>query len=100
MAKTGGKREGAGRPAGAATLITRDIANRAAQEGITPLEYMLALLRRDIPDDLDIEAKASMEALKFEAAKAAAPYIHPRLAAIEMSGSLTLSHEQLLDDLG
>jgi hypothetical protein len=69
----GGKRTGAGRPAGAATKRTREIADRAAEEGITPLEYMLNLLRDEQGDPT----------VRFEAAKAAAPYMHARLSSIE-----------------
>lgn len=38
--------------------------------GITPLEYMLSILRDEQAD----------KSQRFEAAKAAAPYVHPRLA--------------------
>lgn len=72
MAK-GGRREGAGRPPGTANRKTREIADRAAKEGITPLEYMLDVLR-------DVMAAPSE---RMDAAKSAAPYVHPRLAAIE-----------------
>ena len=36
---------------------------------------------------------------RFEAAKAAAPYVHARLAAVEHSGDMTLRHEDALDEL-
>lgn len=36
---------------------------------------------------------------RFEAAKAAAPYVHPRLAATVLSGSLNLTQEAALDEL-
>ena len=82
----GGARKGAGRKPGSATKRTREIADRAAAEGITPLEYMLALMRADATHE-DPAVQARREAMKLEAAKAAAPYIHPRLQAIEHSGS-------------
>lgn len=69
----GGKRAGAGRPKGAATKRTRDIADNAALEGITPLEFMLNRMRDELVPPGD----------RFEAAKAAAPYIHPRLTTVE-----------------
>jgi hypothetical protein len=88
----GGRRNGAGRPPGAATRRTREIADQAAAEGITPLEYMLALMRSDATHS-DPQIQAAREAMKFDAAKAAAPYIHPRLQAIEHSGSIdSLKH--------
>ena len=73
----GGARKGAGRKAGSATAKTREIADAAAEQGITPLEFMLNIMRYE----------GSEIGLRFEAAKAAAPYIHPRLAAIEHTGA-------------
>jgi hypothetical protein len=81
----GGARKGAGRKAGAATKRTREIADRAMAEGVSPLEYMLQVMRDDTPHD-DPRVQVARDAMRFEAAKAAAPYIHPRLAAIEHSG--------------
>lgn len=72
----GGARTGAGRKAGATTTKTRDIANKAADEGLTPLEFMLSVMR-------DTGAERSE---RLDMAKAAAPYIHPRLSSIEASG--------------
>ena len=43
-------------------------------EGITPLEFLLAVMR---------DPKAP-PAARTDAAKAAAPYVHPRLSAIEL----------------
>lgn len=81
----GGRRPGAGRKKGSATAKTREIADRAAEEGITPLEYMLQIMRRP-SDHEDEKIQLAREAMRFEAAKAAAPYIHPRLAAVEHTG--------------
>ncbi|WP_051952573.1 hypothetical protein [Methylocapsa aurea] len=72
----GGKRPGAGRRKGSTTTRTREIAERAFEEGVTPLEYMLSVMR-------DIGAQP---AVRLDAAKYCAPYVHPRLAAIEMTG--------------
>lgn len=69
----GGKRQGAGRKPGVANAKTRDVANRAAQEGLTPLEFMLDIMRDDTQE----------KGVRFEAAKAAAPYIHPRLSSVD-----------------
>ena len=68
----GGKRPGAGRPRGAATKRTREIADFAVAEGVSPLEYMLAVMR-----DNDAEP-----ARRDDMAKAAAAYIHPRLSSV------------------
>lgn len=83
----GGARKGAGRKAGSATKRTREIADKAAAEGITPLEFMLQVMR-DEPS-IELEPREFMLAtqMRFEAAKAAAPYVHPRLAAIEHTGT-------------
>jgi hypothetical protein len=76
--KHGGARPGAGRPTGSASKRTREIADRAIEEGIAPLEVMLLVMREAVAhNDLDTA---------LEAAKAAGPYIHPRLAAIEHTG--------------
>jgi hypothetical protein len=72
----GGARPNAGRKPGSATQKTRAIADAAASEGLTPLEYMLGLLRNE----------ANAQAVRFEAAKAAAPFIHAKLSSIEASG--------------
>lgn len=85
----GGKREGAGRKAGSATERTRQIANDAAKEGITPLEYMLSMLRNE----------TETPANRMWAAEKAAPFVHPKLAAIEHSGEMKLTHEAALDEL-
>ena len=73
----GGARKGAGRPKGASTTKTREIADRAVAEGLTPIDFMLTLMRDDAND----------VAMRFEAAKAAAPYIHPKLAAVAHTGA-------------
>lgn len=69
----GGARAGAGRKVGATTTKTREIADKAAAAGVTPLEYMLGILRDE----------ENPPAMRFEAAKAAAPFVHPKLSSIE-----------------
>ena len=88
MAK-GGKREGAGRKPGTPNKRTAEKAAEVEASGLTPLDYMLTILRdeKNAPAD------------RFEAAKAAAPYVHARLAAIEHSGGIALSHEAALAEL-
>ena len=92
----GGKRKGSGRKKGAATEKTRAIADKLAKsDEITPLEYMLGVLR-ETPKKLKAKYKAgkidteeyivelqAMQKRKDNAAEKAAPYIHPRLASIE-----------------
>ena len=87
----GGARPGAGRKKGAATEKTREIADREMSGGgLTPLEYMLQVMRTEPSDDLESKDYLAAVAMRFEAAKAAAPYMHPRLAAVEHSGTMTL----------
>lgn len=63
-----GERRG-GRQQGAANKRTREIADKAVQAGITPLEYLLSILRDEKEE----------RSVRIDAAKASAPYIHPRL---------------------
>jgi hypothetical protein len=102
----GGARKNAGRKAGAATKRTREIADKAAEEGITPLEVMLSNMRfahleasgilekllasdAEKPNGFDsLKELMRYRAMAQEAAKDAAPYVHPRLAAIEHSGEI------------
>lgn len=71
----GGAREGAGRKPGAATKLNEEARKAAAAGGIMPLDYMLALLRNE----------ALPQAERFEAAKAAAPYVHAKLANVDVN---------------
>jgi hypothetical protein len=79
MAGHGGKRNGAGRKKGGANQKTREIAERVAREGITPLEVMVEVMRWHLEEKRYDEAAA--------VAKDAAPYMHPRLQAIQVGGS-------------
>jgi hypothetical protein len=74
----GGKRIGAGRKAGAATKRTRAIADKAAAEGLTPLEVMLKAMREHA-DNKRWDEAASI-------AKDAAPYMHAKLSSIQHTG--------------
>jgi hypothetical protein len=80
----GGRRAGAGRKPGSANRKTRELADQAAMEGITPLEVQLQTMRmlwmkahEGSSPDLDLAKQACALAAQ------AAPYCHPRLAAIE-----------------
>lgn len=87
----GGRRSGAGRKPGAATRKTREIAEQATAEGITPLEVMLRAMRKFVENAekmAGIDEAGSMTLMKEAAdvAKNAAPYMHPRLTAMEVTG--------------
>jgi hypothetical protein len=86
----GGRRPGAGRKPGSATRKTREIAERAAAEGITPLEVMLADMRaKYAAGDLDAAA---------DRARDCAPYMHPRLSSISADYRRITSIQQLTDE--
>jgi len=70
----GGKRPGAGRPKGSKNAKTAELARRLTEDGITPLEYMLDVLRN--PD--------SEQGRRDDMSKAAAPYMHPKLSSTEV----------------
>jgi hypothetical protein len=75
--KHGGARKGSGRKLGSATVRTREIANKAAEQGVTPLEYLLEVMRDPAQEPRD----------RLRAASDAAPYIHPKLQAITLTGA-------------
>ncbi len=75
MTQRGGRRAGAGRKKGSLSIRTRHIAETAMNDGITPLEVMLGVMRQFWREGRGLEAA--------DIAKAAAPYMHPRLAFIE-----------------
>lgn len=86
----GGPRPGAGRPKG--SVVARTAAKerqKLAESGLTPLEYLIQMVRDETAERKD----------RLDAAKAAAPYLHPRLNAVEVSGSMAISHEQALREL-
>lgn len=85
----GGRRPGAGRPKGSVTKRSQEILSDAIGKGLSPLEYLLLVMRDETKD----------ETTRLDAAKAAAPYVHPRLAAIEHSGSVSMSWEDALEEL-
>jgi hypothetical protein len=70
-----GERRG-GRRKGGRNKKTREQVERAEASGVVPLDYMLAIMR-DETAPLD---------LRCDMAKAAAPFVHPRLTATKISG--------------
>ena len=84
----GGRRLGAGRPKGAATKRTREIADRAAAEGMLPLDYMLDVMR-------DPAAEPSR---RDDMAKAAAAYLHPRLSSVDAHVDGQVSLDLLVEE--
>jgi hypothetical protein len=81
MSEHGGARPGAGRKPGSATIRTREIAN-AISEGLTPLEFLTSVYR-DVGEEMS---------RRVDAAKAAAQYVHPKLANVDanVTGEITV----------
>jgi hypothetical protein len=83
----GGARVGAGRKPGHASRRTREIANGALKEGITPLEFLLKVMRDE----------TAPLPLRCEMAVAAMQYCHPRIstqvlpAELEPRGATTIN---------
>lgn len=112
----GGSRDGAGRPAGAVTKRTREIADRALAEGKAPLEVMLDNMRHFQQVALDAEAAiaamdestvatlgqtheeqfkallakvkqaAGLRVMAHECARDAAPFMHAKLSTVSVGG--------------
>jgi hypothetical protein len=76
-----------GRKAGMPNRKTAETQAAVAASGITPLDYMLSVMRDTAaePDRRD------------DMAKAAAPYVHAKLAAIEHSGGIAHSLTDMTD---
>jgi hypothetical protein len=68
--KTGGRQRGTPNKASAVKAAA------VAASGLTPLDYMLTVLRDEGADPKD----------RMWAAEKSAPYVHPRLATVEHSG--------------
>lgn len=69
---------GAGRKKGSVNRKTREIADKAAESGITPLEVMIQAMREVYEKD------GAPAAVPF--AKECAPYMHPKISNIELTG--------------
>jgi hypothetical protein len=111
----GGKREGSGRKAGAVTQRTREIAEKAHELGITPLEVMLDNMRfahsevgklmkvvkdADAVDGDVMRGIIEMRDAAQKYAADAAPFVHARLAAVEVQADVKVSVEdEILADL-
>ena len=84
----GGRREGAGRKPGTANKRTREIANEAAANGITPLEVLITSMRLAWQKSEEEEHAGEHLHTAVSWAEKAAPYIHARIAAVTHSGSV------------
>jgi hypothetical protein len=66
-----------GRPKGAKNKATAKREQEIAQSGLTPMDFLLTVMRDD-NKDLDT---------RIEAAKAVAPYVHPKLSSVDATVS-------------
>ena len=94
MAIKGGKRPGAGRKRGVPNKINAEVRRRALESGASPLEVLLTLMRKAEPTRRPDESGLayftrwkSWADQRLDAAKAAAPYVHHRLAVVEQTGT-------------
>lgn len=90
MAKIGGARPGAGRPRGSVSKRSVELLAGATASGITPVEYMLQILRDEAADP----------ARREWAAEKAAPYLHPRPAPLERTVAIDLPSTSTVDGVG
>ncbi len=83
----GGKRLGAGRPPGARNKRTLQTQAAIEKSGLTPLDYMIGVMRN----------KKNDARVRLEAAHHAAPYVHPKLTATDLNVNAKpeLSQEEL-----
>lgn len=73
----GGKRPGAGRPKGLRNVKTIEQAKAVKDSGLTPLDYMLSVLRDETQE----------QAVRLDAANKAAPYVHAKLSSVDHASS-------------
>ena len=88
----GGKRPGAGKKKGSIAKKTAALVEAVTKSGITPLDYMLQVLRDE----------NNAKDLRLDAAKSAAPYVHSKLPTAIVtppppSGPVAEEDESLLD---
>lgn len=88
VSANGGARPGSGRKKGSPNKKTAELQKAVAESGITPLEYMLQVMRDPATEPKD----------KLSAAVAAAPYVHAKLSSVEMNATVT-THEAGIDEL-
>lgn len=69
----GGNRQGAGRKKGSRNKATAAQIAAVAASGEVPLDHLLKIMRDE----------SQPTSVRVEAAKAAAPYCHPKLASVE-----------------
>ena len=74
----GGARPGAGRKKHGHNKLTQEAVAKA-NDGLSPLDFLLSVLRDDTNE----------KPVRIDAAKAAAPYVHAKLQPVDPNGSTT-----------
>jgi len=82
MSSHGGSRPGAGRKPGKRSRKTTELIKAIEESGLTPLDYMLSVLRDE----------EKPESVRLQAARDSAPYIHSKLQSLEVETSVTTNH--------
>lgn len=83
----GGARAGAGRKKGLPNKRTAEAQAQAEATGITPLEYLLSIMREPAQEPRE----------RLAAAVAAAPYVHAKLSAVSMTGDISHAHRGFVE---
>src|SRR3954452_6560020 len=86
MPRPKGLPKSGGRNKGTQNRVTAKREAKIAASGLTPLDYMLGIMRAEHPNGASPEIMQAREELRFEAAKAAAPYVHARLQTTTLAG--------------
>ena len=82
MSSHGGSRLGAGRKPGKRNRKTAELIKAVEATGLTPLDYLLSILRDE----------EKPENIRLQAARDSAPYVHQRLQAVELESNVTTNH--------
>ena len=86
----GGQRHGAGRRLGSTNRFSQALLKKVEKAGELPVEYLLSIMRDETQGTR----------IRLDAAKAAAPYVHHKLAAARVTVSTDgLSQEEWLKSL-
>jgi hypothetical protein len=105
-----GKKYG-GRKKGSVNKRPKELLEKIEASGMTPLEYLLSVMRAPVPIELQgitdpedvsddiVRALSSWHAQRVDAAKAAAPYIHPKLNAVHTTTDTSKSFEEWLTEI-
>lgn len=84
----GGARPGSGRKKNSPNKRTAEITKAVEESGLTPLQYMLSVMRDETNEQRE----------RLNAAEKAAPYVHAKLSSVELNANVSM-HEASLDDL-